>query len=617
MRIKRIADHVRGAVFCISDGVTPSNENQGYVVRKILRRAILDGHNLGIEGHFLHRLVAPVVEIMGDPYPVVREQRKRITGEILREEEKFFETFLQGSSRLESMMAEMEKKGRKVLEGRSAFLLHDTFGFPLDLTVRIVEEKGWMVDREGFDSEMEAQRARARAGSIIATEIFDMGPLTRLSGTVPATEFVGYGSHECQGHVLAILTKDGLSDSAATGTSASLILDRTPFYAEAGGQVGDRGTISSDTFAFAVEKTTRERDFYLHTGVVTEGTAMKGTAVEAWLAVPSREAVQRHHTATHLLHWALRKVLGSHVEQAGSLVEASRLRFDFSHPAAVTADQIKEVQKLVNEKIRSNLPVEDQVLPLDEAKKMGAMALFGEKYGDQVRVVSIASPETGGTSFELCGGTHVGRTGDIGGFRIVGEESVAAGIRRIEAITSSALESFIDMRLDLLKETAALLKTQTELIPQAVRETQKQFKELKKEIARLKEKEAAGSLDSILSRGTDLGDGRLFFTGRVDGLGTKELKKLIDKVRARRKEPFAIILISKDEDRANVVAAVDDPLLKSGVAPAGDICRFLGQKLDGGGGGRPGMAQGQGKALGDLDRFLDEALEEAIKNLSN
>lgn len=614
VRIRRIADHVRGAVFCISDGISPSNEKQGYVVRKILRRAILDGHNLGIEGHFLNSLVAGVADLMGEPYPVIREQEQRITRDILREEEKFAETFIQGSSRLDALMAEMEKKGETVLEGRAAFLLYDTFGFPLDLTMRMIEERGWKVDREGFEQEMEAQRTRARAGSVIATEIFDMGPLARISGSVPETEFIGYGSTEKKGRVVALLTKDGLVDEAQAATRASLILDQTPFYAESGGQVGDRGTLLSDSFSFAVETTSRERGFHLHTGTVTEGSVIKGAEIRAEVHARTRGEIQCHHTATHLLHWALRKVLGEHVEQAGSLVEEKRLRFDFHHPAAMTDQEIGEVQSLVNQKIRSNLPVEARVLPLDEAKKMGAMALFGEKYGESVRVITIGSPDSEEKSIELCGGTHVPRTGDIGSFMIVGEESVAAGIRRVEAITSTALDRHVASRLGLLKESAAILKTQTDQLPQAIRDMQMQVKAMRKEIARLKEKDAAGSLDSIFSRGMELGDGMSFFTGRLDGLSTNELKKLVDKVRARREEPFAIILISKEKDRANVVAMVDEPLLACGVSKAGDICRELGKKLGGGGGGRPGMAQGQGKASGDLDQLLEEAREEAIKN---
>jgi len=613
VRLKRVADHLRAAVFCIAEGIQPSNEKQGYVIRKVLRRAMLDGSKLGIEGLFLSKVVPSVVQTVGLAYPELTENQARIEREILAEEEKFSSTFRQGLERLEGFAREMEKKGATCLAGQQAFLLYDTFGFPLDITVRFLEEKGWSVDVKGFNAEMDAQRERARKGSIIATEIFDTGPLTQLTGRVPPTTFVGYDSTQCNGRVLAILTDDGLVDSVSQGMQASLILDRTPFYAEAGGQVGDRGSIVTDTFTFTVNNDTRkEREFYLHTGVVTEGTVSLGDTAEIAADLVRRKSIQRNHTATHLLHWALRRVLGDHVEQAGSLVEEPRLRFDFLHSKAMTNAEMAQVQSLVNRKIRANIGVDTSVMPIQDAKNSGAMALFGEKYGDDVRVVGIRSPEAEESSIELCGGTHVGRTGEIGSFWILSEESIAAGVRRIEAATSVALEEFLHDRLAALQRSAKLMKVPPERLPKAIEDLQQQLKDLRKEIARGRESKALEEVGAILEKGRNLGENMTLYAYRVDGLGHVELKKLIDKVRGKVKTPLGIILISKDGERANFVAAVDQALIDRGLPPANEICGHLGRMMGGGGGGRPLMAQGQGHAGGDLDQNLEHAVDQVV-----
>ncbi len=619
IRIKRITDHVRAVVFCVAEGVVPSNEKQGYVVRKTLRRAVQDGHKLGIEGAFFHKLVKPVLQTLGEPYPEIVEQRKRIEKEILREEDKFAETFLQGSARLDLFVREMKKSGNATLSGQQAFLLYDTFGFPLDLTVRIVEENGFRVDVEGFEAEMDAQRTRARAGSNIASDIFDTGPLSRVKGRIPVTEFIGYETtrnDECV--IQAILTEEGLVDSASEKTRATLVFDKTPFYAEAGGQVGDRGRIHSDSFEFLVDANTiREGDFTLHPGVIKRGSLSKGSRAVAEVDEERRRGIQCNHSATHLLHHALKQVLGDHVEQAGSFVEDSRLRFDFHHAAAMERDEIEEVQARVNGMIRSNLPVRTDIMSLEKAKKMGAMALFGEKYGSTVSVVSIGMNELEKPSIELCGGTHVNRTGEIGGFRIMGEESVAAGIRRIEAATSLALEKIVNEKFSLLGQIAKQLKTTPDQLPRSIRDLQSEAKNLRRELARFREEKALEGVQSIIDSGSRVGENMMFYRGRLDGLGPAELKTLVDKIRSLSGTPCGVLLISKDGDRANIVVAVDKVLLEQGVKPASEICRELGRKMGGGGGGRPGMAQGQAPAPENLDEMLEMAYNEIVQSRSS
>jgi len=598
VRIRRIADHVRAAVFCIAEGIKPSNLKQGYVVRKILRRAVLDGTKLGIEGLFLNRLVAPIVDTMGIPYPELDLNRARIEREIHSEEDRFSATFIQGLNRLESYVHDLDKKGQKVLSGEQAFLLYDTFGFPLDITVRFLEDRGGRVDIEGFNSEMEAQRARARAGSNIATDIFDMGPLAQIKGKVPPTRFSGYDDRETPCRIEAILTNEGLVDSITQGTQATLILDITPFYAEAGGQIGDTGTIRSDSFTVAINgNAVREGDFTLHHGVVTEGTVNRGDPAVAALSQTRRTSIERNHTATHLLHQALRQVLGNHVEQAGSLVDAGRLRFDFLHPRAMKQEEIEKVQSLVNGKICANLPVATEVMPIDAARKIGAMALFGEKYGDEVRTVTVKAADQDRSSIELCGGTHVRSTGEIGGFAILGEESIASGVRRVEAATSTALEEYLNGQRALLRDAAKMLKVPATELIRAIGDLQQQAKNLRKEIAQSREAKAGERLEAIIGSGRDLGEGKFFFSGRVDGLNPPDLKKLIDKVRGRSKGPFGIVLVSRNGDRANFVAAVDEALLECGVMAANAICDELGKRTSGGGGGAPHDGPGAGQGL--------------------
>jgi alanyl-tRNA synthetase len=615
IRMRRIADHVRAAVFCISDGVRPSNEKQGYVVRKVLRRAVMDGRNLDLRDLFLHELVETVINSMKGGYPELEEQRSRIEREVRLEEEKFAEAYLQGSARLSVFLGEMEEKKETVLDGKSAFLLYDTFGFPLDLARRTLEEQGYTLDFEGFNTEMEAQRERARKGSKISDQVFDTGPLGSVKADTPPTLFCGYEKMASKCRILRILTEDGLVEKAGEGQRASIVLNETPFYAEAGGQVGDHGVIRSETFTFTVDGGThRDGDYHIHRGIVTEGTVARGALCEARVDAKKRAATQRNHTATHLLHYHLRKVLGPHVEQAGSLVEPYRLRFDFLHHAPLKPAEIERIQNEVNAMIRSDLEVGTAVMDLDAARKEGAMALFGEKYAEKVRVVTIHDGDGDATSKELCGGTHVRHTGEIGGFRIISEESIAAGVRRIEAATGEGLEALIDRKLKILKEAAQLVKTGEEELLHAILSLQDQSKELRRELKVFRAAGAEDALRTIMERGRRFPGGMVFYSGRVDGLPVEEVRKMSDAIRGKSNEPTGLVLISVDGEKVHIVAAFDEAFQERGLR-AGDVCRNLGKTLGGGGGGKPGMAQGQGKDAAKADPALEQVCEKIIQTL--
>ena len=463
------------------------------------------------------------------------------------------------------------------------------------------------IDKEGFNREMEAQRARARAGSQISDKVFDTGPLSAVKGKTPPTVFVGYDKLSTRCSVKHILTADGLVDRLGEGMRASLILDQTPFYAEAGGQVGDHGVIRSDHFTFVVDGGTRsDGGYYLHSGLLTEGGLAKGDPATAEVDEAKRRAIQGNHTATHLLHYHLRKVLGAHVEQKGSLVEPDRLRFDFHHTAALKPGEIAAVQAGVNADIRADDPVETAEHDLDEARALGAMALFGEKYGDRVRVVSVDSARDE-RSVELCGGTHVGRTGEIGGFRIVSEESIAAGTRRIEAATGPGLDEILDRKLKILAELSEALKVSDQDLTRTVKSLQDQLKEARKEIRKIQASEAAGQVDRIRDEGLSLAGGLRLFSGRLEGLPVDEARRMCDGLRGSADGKAGVVLLSVDGERVHIVAAFDKPFIEGGVK-AGDVCRELGRELGGGGGGKPGMAQGQGKDPGRAEEVLEAAV---------
>ncbi len=613
VRMKRIADHVRAASFCIADGVRPSNEGRGYVVRKVVRRAGMDLKELGATQPGLAELVPVIANIMGDAYPELRERTELIQDTIRGDEERFGEVYRAGSERLAQFLAEPDVVKSKRLSGEKAFFLWDTVGFPFDITKRYCEDKGVEVDEAAFDAAMEAQRTRAREGSQIAGEIFDTGPAARLKGKVAPTTFTGYDALKGDARVVALLDASGASVQSASGV-ATVVLDRSPFYGESGGQVGDTGEIlASGGAALAkVTNTAKAEGYHLHAVEIAPGkTIQVGDSVVAAVDTLRRADVMRNHTATHLLHWALRRVVGADTTQAGSLVHPDYLRFDYTAKRAPTEDDLRAIEDLVNGQTLRDIAVTKVEKTFDEAKQSGAIALFGEKYGDRVRVVSVADRELAKDfeSVELCGGTHCDRTGQIGLFKIASDGAIAAGVRRIVAVTGRGAIRFTRDKTRLAKELTDLLKTREEDLPARVQQLLDERSKAEKELAKAKRGAALSAQDEILARGVDLGGGTLF-THQADGLGPDELRSLADQLLAGRDTAVAV-LCGLDGDKVTVVVACGKGAIQKGVK-AGDLCKQLAKALGGGGGGRPELAQGQGANRSALPAAL-AAIEAAAR----
>lgn len=596
-----IADHARSCTFLVADGVLPSNEGRGYVLRRILRRAVRFSRNLGINRPFLHELVEPIADLMGEAYPEVKERAGYIGQVIRQEEERFLATLSEASRVAQDIVNRLKESGGTVIAGEDAFQLYDTYGFPLDLTEDLAAENGLTVDRVGFERAMEEQRERARAARGQAREWEQMTHLAKLLADHPPTKFVGYDELETEARVLAIINEGELVASAWPGQEVAVLLDRTPFYPEGGGQVSDQGEIVFANGTFKVFDCQKLPDGkILHRGQV-EGQIGLGGPVTARVDHSRRQATAKNHSATHLLHQALRQILGEHVHQSGSLVEPGFLRFDFSHFTAPTAEELKRVEDLVNAKILEDLPVQAEEMPLEEARARGAMALFGEKYGALVRVVSM-----GDFSRELCGGTHVHRTGEIGLFKITKEESVGAGLRRVTAITGLNSLTYLRVLEDRQAELTALLKSQPEDLTQRVAELQNRLKEREREIEKLTLQLARRSWEELLARPI-LVDGIKVVSGRVAANNMEGLRNILDQVRDRLGSGV-VILGAVAGEKVNLVAAVSRDLVPRGL-DAGKILREAAQVVGGSGGGRPEMAQAGGK---DPNR-LEEALERAVE----
>jgi alanyl-tRNA synthetase len=601
-RVRRIAEHARAACFLVGDGVKPGNEGRGYVLRRVLRRAIRDGIQLGLEETFLHRLVGPVLDVMGTSYPALREGQDVLETTLRTEDERFRETYRAGVRYLDE---ELERLGQaRTLPGPVAFKLYDTYGFPLDLAEVILAERGIAVDTAGFEAEMEAQRERARAGSKLKGDIFAGGPITELkSRQVPATVFTGYGHPglEDDAAVVGVIDAAGhLAARAGAGAEVTLVLDRTPFYAESGGQVGDRGEVRGAGFVVAVEDTQKSEGFHLHRGRVVEGEVVPGTPVRAIVDGVARAATRRNHTATHLLHEALHRVLGDDVRQEGSLVAPDRLRFDFRHDQALSAEQIDRIETLVDGWILVNEPVATDVMDLEAAKASGAMALFGEKYDSKVRVVHVASG-----SRELCGGTHCARTGDIGAFRIVVETSIAAGVRRIEAVTGLGASSIAREQQRTLRDVGQLLKARPEQLVERIEALQEEVRTLRKQIEKSSREAGAAAARDLVDGAAVVGDLRVQVTA-LPGVDAKGLKAVWSTLAAGGID--VAVLVGEQGDKAPVLTAVGEKGLAAGV----DARRLLDAVtgvLGGGGGGKPAMAQGQGQDRSALAAALAAATE--------
>ncbi|MEJ5253552.1 MAG: alanine--tRNA ligase, partial [Armatimonadota bacterium] len=604
-----IADHIRAITMSVADGVLPSNEGRGYVIRRILRRAMLRGQNvLGFERPFLADVADAVVETLGDVYVELRERRDYILRTVQSEEERFRQTIQIGSQRLMEMLESPEVRQRGVLAGEQAFMLYDTYGFPLELTQEVAQEQGIQVDAEGFKQAMEAQRQRAREASGIASQLFAIAgdAATELQKSLPPTKFLGYWQHEAEAQVLAIIRQGEPATFASEGEEVEIILDQTPFYAESGGQVGDTGWIQGEHFAFEVRDTQKVGELILHVGTVTRGRVEVDSAVTARIDSQRRWHIMRNHTATHLLHAALRQVLGSHVHQAGSLVAPDRLRFDFTHTSAMTDEEIAEVERLVNERILEDKPVAVHWdVPLSEARARGAMALFGEKYGDTVRMIEVP-----GVSLELCGGTHLERTSQIGLFKIVSEGSVAAGVRRVEAVTGWGAYQYMRQQEELLREAAGRLRCAVSDIPTAIERLQAQRQELEKQVQQLRAGTAARSLQFEPAEMAGL----QVVTGRADGVDAQTLASLADQA-AQKASVDLVVLASATDGKALFVAKAKPSAVAKGVH-AGNLVRELAKISGGGGGGRPDFAQAGGRdaskipqALQQLPHLLEQMLQ--------
>jgi alanyl-tRNA synthetase len=585
--LRVIADHIRATAFLVSDGVVPSNEGRGYVQRRIVRRAIRHGYKLGQKTPFFHKLVADVVRLMGDAYPKIRAEEKRIT-EVLRvEEERFFETLATGMEILDTALAD----GVKQLPGDVAFKLHDTFGFPLDLTNDVCRERDVEVDAAGFDAAMDRQKTQARAAGK-----FKQDRALDYSGA--GNVFVGY-DQLTQTAVVEALYLDGVQvQELQAGQSGVVVLDVTPFYAESGGQVGDVGTLTGAASLFAVDDTQKiKADVFGHHGSVQSGNLKVGDTVQAQVNAALRAASMRNHSATHLMHEALREVLGDHVQQKGSLVTPERTRFDFAHNAPVTDAQVRQIEALVNGQILHNAATHAQLMDIEAAKTTGAQMLFGEKYGEIVRVLKI------GTTRELCGGTHVARTGDIGLFKVVAESGVASGVRRMEAVTGEHALAYLQQLEDTVASAAHALKTPVAELGSRIHSTVEHIKALEKEIAALKGKLASAQGDELLTQAVDMG-GVKFLAARLDGADVKTLRDTMDKLKDKLKTAVIVLGVAEGDKVQIAVGVTADTTAK---VKAGELVNFLAAQVGGKGGGKPDMAMAGGTEPAKLDAALASA----------
>lgn len=606
--LRVITDHIRSTVMMVSDGVIPSNEGRGYVLRRLLRRAARHGKLLNIDRQFLYEVADTVINCSKDAYPELEEKRDYIKNIIKKEEERFDATIDNGLVVLNGYIEDAKKNGKKALTGEEAFKLHDTYGFPLDLTIEMAQEQGLEVDVDGFNAAMQEQKetarnARADGSSWDGDEVYEFD--------AEPTVFVGYNTLECEAKVVGIVVGDeGVCDEIIENQNGFIVTDKTPFYAEMGGQVGDIGAISINGKSAAVVNTTKTADgYYLHEVVVEAAPIKVGDTVTMTVDKSNRMDICRNHTATHILDKALRDVLGSHVAQAGSLVEADRLRFDFSHFEAMTAEQIKETERIVNQKILESIEVNVQELPIEEAKKLGAIALFGEKYGDVVRVVSV-----GDYSVEFCGGTHLTNSSQCGLFKIISEGGVAAGVRRIEAITGKGVLEYIENNNKLIADTAAALKTNLlHEIDKKAEAVMKESRELEKQIDGFKEKMAAAKVSNIMAGVKHIGEINLL-TAQVDGMGADEMKSMADKVKAEVPNSVAVMGALTD-GKITFVAMASKDAVKMGVH-CGNIIKEITAIAGGRGGGKPDMAQGGGQDASKIDDALakvDEIVAEQTK----
>ena len=593
-----IADHIRACAFLIVDGVLPGNEGRGYVLRRLIRRALRHGKKLGDDALFFHNLVAPLVSEMGEAYPELVKSQMHVERVLKKEEQRFAKTLDEGMEILERAIAKL--KGKEI-PGDVVFKLYDTYGFPVDLTADIARERGLTVDQNGFEEAMAGQRDRARAASKFSAASGD------AIKTDLESSFCGYDGTEGTGKIVALFEDGATVKELAIGEEGAVILSSTPFYAESGGQIGDAGILVGDSKLFSVGDTQKSGKAIVHFGVVEDGKLKIGDEVEAIVDADRRQAIRLNHSATHLMHAALRRVLGDHVQQKGSLVAPDRLRFDFSHIEAVNAEQLQEIEDTVNDEIRRNVAASTTVMSYDDAMKSGAVALFGEKYGNEVRVLNF-----GDFSIELCGGTHVDRTGDIGVFKITSEGGIASGVRRIEAVTGKGALAWLTARQDALNNVTGLLKSQPDLVTAKVDQLLKRNKQLEKELAQAKQALATGSTDDRIDDVQEIG-GIKVLAARIDGADAKTLRDAVDRYKDKL-QSAVIVLGSVDNGAVRIAAGVTKN--NTDRIRAGDLIKPIAEQVGGKGGGRPDFAQAGGNKPDALDAALGSVPAWVAEHLS-
>ncbi|MDX1335823.1 MAG: alanine--tRNA ligase, partial [Gammaproteobacteria bacterium] len=595
--LKVIADHIRSCSFLIVDGVLPSNEGRGYVLRRIIRRAARHGHKLGLNEPFFYKLVQPLVEQMGAAYPELASAQEQVERVLRLEEERFAETLEHGLKILEEDIADMQGD---MIPGSTLFKLYDTYGFPVDLTADIARERNLKVDLEGFEKEMDGQRERARAASQFGAEYTEA-----LDGDI-ATEFTGYDHEQDEGTVVALLQDGKQVEVLEAGAEGRVILDKTPFYAESGGQIGDQGVLESSDSTFVVTDTQKLGKAFAHIGKLEKGKVRVGDKLNASIDADRRLAIKLNHSATHLMHAALRDVLGDHVQQKGSLVTDDRLRFDFSHFEPMTQDQILEIERIVNSQIRNNTDTNAAVMSMDDALNEGAMALFGEKYGDEVRVLKI------GFSTELCGGTHVARAGDIGLFKILSEGGVASGVRRIEAVTGQGALRWVEENSQQLDKVASMIKASRNEVDAKVEQLLDRTRSLEKALEQAKAKLASQAGSDLSSQATEI-DGIKVLAAQLEGADAKSLRDTLDQLKNKLGKA-AIVLAAVNEGKVALVAGVTKE--ETGRIKAGNLVNHVAQQVGGKGGGRPDMAQAGGSDPSALPQALESVTTWVTEQLS-
>ncbi|MDJ0649996.1 MAG: alanine--tRNA ligase [Xenococcaceae cyanobacterium MO_188.B19] len=603
--LKIIGDHVRSVVHMIADGVTASNTDRGYVLRRLIRRVVRHGRLIGIDGNFINKVAETAMALSESAYPSVREREEFIKNELKREETQFLKTLERG----EKLLADILNKKPKQILGVDAFTLYDTYGFPLELTQEIAEEQGLTVDVNGFEAEMEQQRIRARA----AHETIDLtvqGSIDKLAEHIHPTEFSGYTNLQDTAKVEAVLIEGKTVENAVAGTEIQLILDTTPFYAESGGQIGDKGYLSGDNLVIRIADVQKESGFFVHYGKVERGTISVGDTVNATIDRASRRRVQANHTATHLLQAALKKVVDDSVSQAGSLVECDRLRFDFNSPRALKQEDIQQVEELVNTWISEAHEADVNIMPIAEAKTKGATAMFGEKYGDEVRVIDFS-----GVSMELCGGTHVHNTAEIGAFKIISETGISSGVRRIEAVAGAAILDYLAVRDKIVKELSDKFKVKPEEVSERVNNLQAELKATQKELEAVKQELALAKSDSLLSQAETVGEYKIL-VANMGEMDAKSLQSAAERLQQKLGEAAVVIASIPSEGKVSLVAAFSPKVIKEKKLQAGKFIGGIAKICGGGGGGRPNLAQAGGRDGSKLSEALDVAKQQLIEGLS-